>query len=158
MLTRCKIRSAGMSRLASTMAFTTGRRAASYAARPSAGVRDEANDQASTRASTTAWDPPLAPTGYMGWAASPSRVTRPVPQNGSGSRSTIGYSRICGACVISAGTSSQSNVQSANHGSTSSSRPRRFQFAAVAEPSGTLTSATQLISARPRSSAWREIG
>jgi len=151
-----------MSRLASTMAFTVGRRAASYAARPSAGVpeadRVRASDQASTRASTMACEPPLAPTGYMGWAASPSRVTRPVPQDGSGSRSTIGYSRICGAPVISAGTSSQPNVQSANQGSTSSSLPRRFQSAAVAEPPGTLTSATQLTSAFPRSSAWREIG
>ena len=142
-----------MSRLASTMALTAGRRAASYAATPSAGELEETSDQASTRASTMACEPPLAPTGYMGWAASPSSVTRPVPQYGSGSRSTIGYSRICGAPVISAGTSSQPNVQSANQGSTSSTRPRRFQSAAVAEPPGTMTSATQLTRARPRCSA-----
>ena len=71
----------------------------------------------------------MAPIGYIGWAASPSRVTRPAPQDGSepqdgrGSRSTIGYSRIRGAPVISAGTSSQPNSQSANHGSTSSEPP-----------------------------------
>ena len=132
--------------------------------------RTQASDQASTRASSTAWEPPLAPIGYIGWAASPSRVTRPgpedgfEPQDGSGSRSTIGYSRIRGAPVISAGTSSQPNFQSANHGSTSSSRPCRFQSARFpsaprteARP-GSLTSATQLSSARPRRSACREMG
>jgi hypothetical protein len=76
-----------------------------------------------------ACEPPLAPIGYIGWAASPSSVTRPWPQgtpwpqNGSGSRSTIGYSRICGVPAISAGTSSQPNFQSANQGSTSRARP-----------------------------------
>jgi hypothetical protein len=112
----------------------------------------------------------LAPIGYIGWAASPSRVTRPGPegpedpQDGSGSRSTIGYSPIRGAPVISAGTSSQPNFQSANHGSTSSSRPCRLQSArfqpapsSAAHP-GRLTSATQLSSARPRRSARREMG
>jgi hypothetical protein len=107
----------------------------------------------------------LAPIGYIGWAASPSRVTRPAPQDGSepqdgrGSRSTIGYSRIRGAPVISAGTSSQPNVQSANHGSTSSRRPSRFQSApASASRPGSLTSATQLSRARPRRSACAEMG
>src|SRR5439155_8803669 len=128
---------------------------------PSAGVSARASDQASTRASSTAWDPPLAPIGYIGWAASPSRVIRPAPEDGSepqdgrGSRSTIGYSRIRGAPVISAGTSSQPNSQSANHGSTSPRRPSRFQSAlfqlalfrsrlARAARPGSLTSATQL--------------
>ena len=156
-----------MSRQASTIAFTVSRRAASYAARPRAGSPPEAaaraSDQASTRASSTAWEPPLAPTGYMGWAASPSRVTRPAPQDGRGSRSTIGYSRIRGAPVISAGTSSQPSVQSANHGSTSPARPARFQSARLGpgpsgETSGRAASATQLISARPRRSAGREMG
>ena len=72
----------------------------------------------------------------------------------------MGYSRIRGAPVISAGTSSQPNFQSANHGSTSSTRPGRFQSARSpgARLAGSMTSATQLISARPRRSACREIG
>ncbi len=101
----------------------------------------------------------MAPTGYMGWAASPSRVTRPrAPHDGSGSLSTIGYSRIRAAPVISPGTSSQPNFQSANHGSTSCTRPARFQSAMVRGWRGSRASATQFTSARPRASACREIG
>jgi hypothetical protein len=113
-----------------------------------------------------ACDPPLAPIGYIGWAASPSSVTRPCPQgtpcpqNGSGSRSTIGYCRICAVPAIRAGTSSQPNLQSANQGSTSLAWPMRFQSARslAAGSWGRLTSATQLSRALPSISAWREIG
>jgi len=169
MLTVCSSRSAGMSRQASTIAFTVSRRAASYPASPSAGVAARASQYASTRPSTIACEPPLAPTGYMGWAASPSRVTRPgppepcprEPHDGSGSLSTIGYSRIRGAPVIRPGTSSQPNFQSANHGSTSCTRPPRFQSAISsrsAKSLGNKASATQFTIARPLSSACREIG
>ena len=65
---------------------------------------------------------------------------------------------IRGAPAISAGTSSQPNFQSANHGSTSSTRPVRSQSAVSMRLAGSMTSATQLSSARPRRSACREIG
>src|SRR6202044_1805291 len=64
-----------------------------------------------------ACEPPLDPIGYTGCAASPISVTRPRPHDGSGSRSTIGYSRISGDRDISPGTSSQSKVQSLKYGS-----------------------------------------
>jgi hypothetical protein len=99
----------------------------------------------------------LDPIGYIGCAASPTRVTRPRPQNDSGSRSTIGYSRISGVAVIRAGMSSQSNDQSAKCGSASANRPSRFQSGRLGgSPPPTITSATQLISARPP--ARRPIG
>ena len=40
-----------------------------------------------------ACDAPFDPIGYIGWAASPIRVTRPNVQRSSGSRSTMGYSK-----------------------------------------------------------------
>ena len=95
-----------------------------------------------------ACEPPLEPIGYTGCAASPASVTRPRPQNASGSRSTIGYSRISAERDIRPGTSSQSNVQSVKCGSASASRPSPFQsgrLGGAAPP--TITSATQLISA-----------
>jgi hypothetical protein len=121
--TICSIRSAGMFRQASTSSFTVSRRAASYAASPADGEPALASSYASTRASMTAWDQLFFPVGYMGWAASPSSVTRPVPQNGSGSLSTIGRSTIRSAPVIMAGMSSELGRQPANRGSTSSTRP-----------------------------------
>ena len=56
------------------------------------GMALRASDNA--RASRMACAPPLAPRGYIGCAASPSSVRRPKLQRGSGSWSTIGYSRI----------------------------------------------------------------
>src|SRR5947207_812162 len=70
---------------------------------------------------------PLEPRGYIGWAASPMKVTRPKVQRGTGSLSTIGYSRIVSASPMSRGTSSQSKRQSAYVGRKSSMRPGRFQ-------------------------------
>ncbi len=97
-----------------------------------------------------ACEPPLDPIGYIGWAASPTRVTRPRPQHGSGSRSTIGYSRISAVRVIRSGTSSQSNVQPLKYGSASASRPSGFQSGRLGGSAPPIiTSATQLISARP---------
>ena len=52
-----------------------------------------------------ACDAPLEPIGYIGCAASPSRLTRPRVQNGSGSRSHIGYSQNSGVAAISSATS-----------------------------------------------------
>ena len=52
---------------------------------------------------------------------------RPKVQRGSGSRSTIGYSRIFSVAADHAGTSSQSKCQSAKAGMKSSSLPARFQ-------------------------------
>ena len=57
---------------------------------------------------------PLEPRGTIGCAASPSSVTRPKVQRGSGSWSTIGNSSTLSAARIKAGTSSQSKCQSAN--------------------------------------------
>ena len=72
-----------MSRQASTIAFTPSQAGRLVRSQTLAGEPEEdrvrASDQASTRASTTACEPPLAPIGYMGWAASPSSVTRPCP-------------------------------------------------------------------------------
>ena len=82
----------------------------------------------------------------------------PEPHDGSGSRSTIGYSRICGAPAIRPGTSSQPNFQSANHGSTSSHPPApgsSRRLVAGLPSRAASTSATQFTSARPRASAWR---
>jgi hypothetical protein len=90
------------------------------------------------------------PTGYIGCAASPVSVTRPRPQNGSGSLSTIGYSRISVVRVISPAMSSQSNVQSRKYGSASASRPSLVQSGRTGGASPPIiASATQLISTVP---------
>ena len=99
------------------------------------------------RASRIAWPAPLEPRGYIGCAASPSRVMRPKLQRGSGSRSTMGYSRISSVLSIMPLMSSQSNLRPAKAGMMSSSRPRPVQSWRTA--SGRSISATQLISGRP---------
>src|SRR5439155_136455 len=72
-----------------------------------------AQPAASTRPSTTAWEPACAPTGCIGWAASPIRVTRPKLQRGIGSRSTFGSCSTCWAGVAANRpcTSSHGKVQ-----------------------------------------------
>ena len=115
--------------------------------------------RASTRASRIPWDAPFEPIGYIACAASPSSVTGPKLQRGSGSRSTIGYSKQPSAPRISPGTSSQSNRQSANWGRKSLSTPGRFQSSRRQPWSGAnLRSAIQLTIAAPPSAARREIG
>ena len=103
------------------------------------------------RASRIAWPAPLEPRGYIGCAASPSRVIRPKLQRGSGSRSTMGYSRISPVLSIMPLMSSQSNLRPAKEGMMSASRPRPVQSWRTA--SGRSISATQLISGRPLVSA-----
>src|ERR1019366_8474601 len=56
------------------------------------GRLERASASARQRESRMACDAPFDPTGYIGWAASPSSVTRPLDQYGSGSRSQVGYS------------------------------------------------------------------
>ena len=60
----------------------------------------------------TACADPLEPRGYMGCAASPTKVTRPNVHCATGSLSTIGYSNTSSEFLIMAGTSSQSKRQS----------------------------------------------
>src|SRR5262245_119526 len=62
-----------ISRLASTTSAVSGRRRSSYRRNPWPKSSDSSS--ASVVASTIACEPPLAPTGYIGWAASPSSVT-----------------------------------------------------------------------------------
>src|SRR5262245_46712647 len=90
-------------------------------------VGGERGQRASVRASRMAWAEPLEPRGYIGCAASPSRVTRPKVQRSTGSRSTMGYSKMTSERRSRSGTSSQSNVQPAKMGRKSSSRPGLFQ-------------------------------
>src|SRR5215831_7242789 len=90
-------------------------------------VAPAARQSASVRASRMAWAAPLEPRGYIGCAASPSRVTRPKVQRSTGSRSTMGYSKMTSERRSRSGTSSQSNVQPAKMGRKSSSRPGLFQ-------------------------------
>ena len=78
------------------------------------------------------------------------------PRGSNGSLSTIGYSKTWLACVISAGTSSQSNFQSANSGRKSSGRPGLFQSFMPA--SVRRISATQLINWLPWPSTSSTIG
>src|SRR5690606_15111018 len=97
------------------------------------------------------------PIGYIGWAASPSRVTRPKLQRGSGSRSTIGNSNTRSAPSNSFGTSSQGNFQSAKAGANTNLGTSRFQSSLGGVSPGTRNSAIQLSSARP-SASGRVIG
>ena len=60
-----------------------------------------------------AWLAPFEPVGYIACAASPSSATGPSSQVGTGSRSIIGFSKTPSAPRSSAGTSSQSQIQSA---------------------------------------------
>jgi hypothetical protein len=78
-------------------------------------------------ASRIAWLAPLEPTGYIAWAASPSRVTRPCDHRSIGSRSHTGYSQNTGVDWISAGRSTSSMVNRTTWGITSSKRPGRDQ-------------------------------
>ena len=72
---------------------------------PPSGARPALSASARQRASRIACEAPFEPTGYIGCAASPSSVTRPCDQRGSGSRSHIGYSQNSGVASISALTS-----------------------------------------------------
>ena len=67
-----------------------------------ADARRSTSRSARQRASRMACEAPFDPTGYIGCAASPSSVTRPWVQRGSGSRSHIGYSQNSGVASISA--------------------------------------------------------
>ena len=92
-----------------------------------------------------AWDAPLDPMGYIGWAASPSSVDRPNVHRGTGSRSTMGKRKVPGAERMIAGTSSDPNVQFSNVGRKSASSPARFQSSvAPSSDSGRRSSATKL--------------
>ena len=103
-----------------------------------------------------AWAEPLEPRGYIGWAASPSSVTRPKVQRGTGSRSTIGYSKTGPAPSIRAGTSSQSKRQSLKMARKSPAVPGLFQ-SFIAAPSRWI-SATQLTSWLPWPSTLSTMG
>src|SRR5260370_900685 len=74
------------------IAAVSGNRFCSYAISAWRGCSERASVSARQRASRMACDAPFDPTGYIGCAASPSSVTRPVDQYGKGSRSQVGYS------------------------------------------------------------------
>lgn len=65
-------------------------------------------------ASRMAWLAPLLPMGYMGCAASPSKVSRPKVHLAMGSRSHMGYSNTFSVFSINSGTFRKPNVQSWN--------------------------------------------
>ena len=112
-----------------------------------------------TRASTIAWLAPFDPTGYMTWAASPMRHTRPSTQWSTGSRSTIGNSQTAGAPVTRASMSNQSKSQSAKAGRKASRSTSRFQSLAASPPLvSTVSSAIQFWSWSPVAGSVREIG
>src|SRR5581483_539488 len=86
---------------------------------------------------------------YIGWAASPSSVTRPLDQCGSGSRSQQGYSQNSGVARTRLAKSSCGIEKPDTCGINSSGRPSRDQSArrvGGALPSPTLTSTAQLVS------------
>src|SRR5262249_19222824 len=88
------------------------------------------------------------PTGYIGCAASPSNVTRPCDQCGSGSRSHIGYSQNSGVDSISALASTNGILKRCTCGIRSSNLPARDQssFRGGTPPSPIFTSTPQLVS------------
>src|SRR5205085_2312752 len=74
-----------------------------------------------------ACEAPFEPTGYIGCAASPSNVTRPNDQRGSGSRSHIGYSQNSGVAAIKACASTWRMSNRFMWVASSSVRPARDQ-------------------------------
>src|SRR6476661_5477838 len=71
---------------------------------------------------------PLDPTGYIGCAASPISVTRPVPHAVSGSRSHIGYSKNSGVASINASTLRSGSLKFFAYGYARPIVPRRDQL------------------------------
>src|ERR1700759_4022726 len=95
-----------------------------------------------------ACEAPFEPTGYIGCAASPSKVTRPLDQYGSGSRSQQGYSQNSGVARTRLEKSTCGIRKPDTCGISSSGRPSRDQSARRAGgalPSLTLTSTAQLV-------------
>src|SRR5215211_1727085 len=100
------------------------------------------------RASRIACDAPLEPTGYIGCAASPSSVMRPLDQYGNGSRSQQGYSQNSGVAPTSAAKSTWGIEKPATWGINSSRLPRFDQSSrrgGGAEPSPIRTKTAQLV-------------
>src|SRR5262249_39867221 len=91
---------------------------------------------------------PFEPTGYIGCAASPSNVTRPCDQCGSGSRSHIGYSQNSGVDSISALASTNGILKRWTCGIRSWHLPVRDQSSlrGGVPASATFTSTAQLVS------------
>src|SRR5437868_15027697 len=101
------------------------------------------------RASRIACEAPLEPTGYIGCAASPSSVTRPLDQYGSGSRSQQGYSQNSGVALTRAAKSTCGIEKPATCGISSSGLPSLDQSSrrgGGALPSPILTSTAQFVS------------
>src|SRR6201994_5108073 len=99
-----------------------------------------------------ACDAPLDPTGYIGCAASPSSVTRPLDQQGSGSRAQQGYSQNSGVARTRLAKSTCGILKPATCGISSSGRPSRDQSkrrAGGALLSPTFTSTAQLVRRLP---------
>ena len=97
-----------------------------------------------------AWDAPLAPTGYIGWAASPSRVIRPDRHRGSGSRSTMGYCHQRAAASIRGATSIQPKRIPENSVRASAGSATWFQsWRGIGRPAAVVASSTMLIRAHP---------
>src|SRR5437879_13580966 len=99
------------------------------------------------RASRIACEAPLEPTGYIGCAASPSSVTRPLDQYGNGSRSQQGYSQNSGVARIKPAKSTCGIEKPVTYGIISSRLPGFDQSSrrgGGAEPSPIRTSTAQL--------------
>ena len=89
-------------RLRSTTSLVIGQPLVLVGAQRVVGVGCSTRCRARLSASSTAWPAPLEPIGYIGCAASPSRVTRPCVHCGSGSRSHIGNSKHSAVASMSA--------------------------------------------------------
>ena len=122
------------------------------AERRASGARPRPSASARQRASRIACEAPFEPTGYIGCAASPSSVTRPCDQRGSGSRSHIGYSQNSGVAAISASHVDVRDARSARHAASARSRrPGRDQSSrrgGGVAPSPTRATTAQLVSLR----------
>jgi hypothetical protein len=81
-----------------------------------------------------AWLAPWAMNGTMGWAASPSKVTRSRVQRSSGRRSYGAHRLVQVAARMSRRTRSS---QPENSAARSSTRPSALQDSAVQSPAGT---------------------
>src|SRR5580700_9119203 len=95
---------------------------------------------------------PLDPTGYIGCAASPISVTRPVPHAVSGSRSHIGYSKNSGVASINASTLRSGSLKFFAYGYARPIVPRRDQLSRSGGglmPFETSPQRTQLVSIVP---------
>ena len=121
-------------------------------------LRDAMKALASTRASTTPWLPACDPSGRIGWAASPSKVTRSKDQRGSGSRSSLGYSYISSVSLMRSANGIQSKFQFLKCSKNRSLGAVRSQVPGASLADCLPSTVTQLMSDLPASADFWLIG